>query len=147
MKNQKPRILEEILTYSRITKGESQKILDLGGAPFYTDVILHRAGHQLDVVDIAPERFEGFASEFGINVVKGNIELEKLPAEDCSYDGVILAEVFEHLRIDLNFTVSEIFRVLKPGGWFYLSTPNMFSYRRLWTLITKGIDIRNLFSI
>lgn len=40
-----------------------------------------------------------------------------------SFDGAIAVEVLEHVEEDRNF-VREVYRVLKPGGWFVMSTPN-----------------------
>jgi SAM-dependent methyltransferase len=40
-----------------------------------------------------------------------------------SYDGVIGVEVIEHIMEDDAF-VAQIARVLRPGGWLYLTTPN-----------------------
>ena len=39
--------------------------------------------------------------------------------------------IFEHLRIDLIFTFSEIVQILKPGGVILLSTPNLKSLKGL----------------
>ncbi|MGH8598022.1 MAG: methyltransferase domain-containing protein, partial [Gammaproteobacteria bacterium] len=40
-----------------------------------------------------------------------------------SFDGAIAVEVLEHVEADRSF-VREVYRVLKPGGWFVMSTPN-----------------------
>ena len=40
-----------------------------------------------------------------------------------SFDGVVCIEVLEHITTP-NIFLEEIFRVLKPGGWLYLTTPN-----------------------
>lgn len=40
-----------------------------------------------------------------------------------SFDGVVSIEVIEHVPDDRSF-VEQIARVLKPGGWAYLTTPN-----------------------
>lgn len=57
--------------------------------------------------------------------------IEKVVLEDmtqcslpsASFDGVISVEVIEHVPDDDAF-VRQIARVLKPGGWVYLTTPN-----------------------
>lgn len=41
----------------------------------------------------------------------------------ASYDGVICVEVIEHVPHD-KALVTQIARVLKPGGWLYMTTPN-----------------------
>lgn len=61
----------------------------------------------------------------------GDIDLtvqpaEALPYEDGSFDGVLSFDLFEHIaRIDQH--VSEVARVLKPGGFYLFQTPNKFS--------------------
>lgn len=42
---------------------------------------------------------------------------------DASYDAVVSIEVIEHVPEDDLF-VKHIYRVIKPGGWVYLTTPN-----------------------
>jgi SAM-dependent methyltransferase len=41
----------------------------------------------------------------------------------ASFDGVVCVEVIEHVPADEAF-VSQMARVLKPGGWLCLTTPN-----------------------
>ena len=43
--------------------------------------------------------------------------------EDCSYDTIISFQVIEHIK-DYDHFLKEIFRLLKPGGKAYISTPN-----------------------
>ncbi len=48
----------------------------------------------------------------------------KLPFTECSFDTVVCWDVIEHLPPNTeSLMYSEISRVLKPGGVFYLSTP------------------------
>ena len=42
---------------------------------------------------------------------------------DGSFDGVVAVEVLEHVEEDEQF-VRHVQRVLRPGGWFLMSTPN-----------------------
>jgi ubiquinone/menaquinone biosynthesis C-methylase UbiE len=44
--------------------------------------------------------------------------------EDNSFDTIVAFQVIEHIQKD-DFFVSEIFRVLKPGGKLILTTPNI----------------------
>lgn len=50
--------------------------------------------------------------------------MKPLPYEPASFDLVILSEVIEHLESFMPI-VREIGRVLRPGGHFVMSTPNM----------------------
>jgi len=51
-----------------------------------------------------------------------------LPFKDECFDGAYFCEVIEHLDSPKE-CISEIYRVLKPNGSLYLSTPNIFFYR------------------
>jgi len=46
------------------------------------------------------------------------------PFADASFEAVICAEVIEHV-FDTDLLVREAFRVLKPGGQFIVTTPNL----------------------
>ncbi len=64
------------------------------------------------------------AAELGITPVQGDVE-EPLPFEDESFDAVVAGELLEHLRFP-DALVSEIRRVLRPGGVLAGSVPNAF---------------------
>lgn len=49
------------------------------------------------------------------------------PVADASVDLIVANWVLEHVADPLDF-VSEVYRVLKPGGWFCARTPNRWSY-------------------
>jgi 2-polyprenyl-6-hydroxyphenyl methylase/3-demethylubiquinone-9 3-methyltransferase len=61
------------------------------------------------------------ASSLRINYTKGTGEA--LPCRDNSFDIVFCCDVLEHVR-DVPKVISEIFRVLKPGGIFCYDTLN-----------------------
>ncbi len=67
------------------------------------------------------------ASKMGIDARVHDLS-EKFPFESNTFDGAICIEVLEHLY-DPKFTVSEIFRVLKPGGLLVTSVPNNGYFR------------------
>ena len=48
--------------------------------------------------------------------------LEALKDADRSLDHVITSDVFEHIRLD-ELAFREVYRVLKPGGYFFLQVP------------------------
>jgi len=65
---------------------------------------------------------------------------ERLPFKDNYFGGLILTEVIEHLH-DPRFILKEAYRVLRPGGWCYLTTPN---YGSFWPMMEKILDISGL---
>jgi 2-polyprenyl-3-methyl-5-hydroxy-6-metoxy-1,4-benzoquinol methylase len=60
-----------------------------------------------------------------------------LPNPDAAFDIVIAAETIEHLE-NPRFTMREIFRVLRGGGWAIITTPNNESLRGLLALLFRG---------
>jgi 2-polyprenyl-6-hydroxyphenyl methylase/3-demethylubiquinone-9 3-methyltransferase len=60
---------------------------------------------------------------------------ESLPFEDRSFGAVFCCDVLEHVR-DLPKVISEISRVLKPGGVFYYNTLN-----RTWASLLGAIKV------
>lgn len=60
-------------------------------------------------------------------VYRVNIETTPLPVKDETFDYVLCCEVLEHMEQDPMFMLSEINRVLKPGGTLILTTPNVVS--------------------
>ena len=70
---------------------------------------------------------------------------DKLPIDNESVDLVICKDVLEHL-IDPEFLTHEIFRILKPGGYFLVHVPNHFPiWGRLKFLFTNNIDTFSYF--
>jgi 2-polyprenyl-6-hydroxyphenyl methylase/3-demethylubiquinone-9 3-methyltransferase len=63
------------------------------------------------------------AAERGVRAVRGQVEAG-LPFGSNSFATVVAAEVIEHV-FDTQAVVEELTRVLAPGGWLALTTPNL----------------------
>lgn len=68
-----------------------------------------------------------------------DLETMPLPAKDSIFDVVICCEVLEHMDVDPMFMLSEVNRVLKPGGIMLLTTPNITSTHALYKML-RGIE-------
>ena len=66
------------------------------------------------------------AESRGVTVARLDLETGAFPWEAASMDVVVSNQVFEHLK-NVWRPMSEIHRVLKPGGWLVLSVPNLAS--------------------
>jgi len=106
---------------------KGRRVVEFGSVPPVLTAALVRCGYEVTGCDIAPERYASAIRSAGLDVVKCNIETERLPFADASFDAAIFNELFEHLRINPIFTLTELLRVLKPGGILTLSTPNLKS--------------------
>ncbi|MGD8306083.1 MAG: methyltransferase domain-containing protein [Ignavibacteria bacterium] len=87
----------------------------------------------LQLLDIAPDQTiqKKLKASTNINYLSVDLEsafamkkmdLTKLEFDDNKFDGVICYHVLEHIGNDRK-ALSEMFRVLKPGGWAILQSP------------------------
>jgi SAM-dependent methyltransferase len=87
------------------------------------------------------ERFAKMATVYGVDldcIDCGNIrraDLAELPFPDAMFDIVYSRSVWEHLT-DPEKVMSEVGRVLKPGGLLILTTPNKYDYTSLVARLT-----------
>lgn len=105
----------------------SGKVLEIGALPGHVSLFMKRLGFDITSVDIDPDRVRKFIEANDLNFIKCDIEKEPLPVEDGSYDAIIFTEVFEHMRLDPQFVLSEFNRVLSDNGMLFMSTPNLYS--------------------
>jgi SAM-dependent methyltransferase len=86
---------------------------------------------QMVAGDIDPSTFE--ATEVPFRVIDFN---RPMPFDDASFDLLYAIEVTEHLHRPYDF-LAECFRLLRPGGWLVVSTPNVLELQsRLRYLLT-----------
>jgi 2-polyprenyl-3-methyl-5-hydroxy-6-metoxy-1,4-benzoquinol methylase len=89
------------------------------------------------------------ASYIGVDVVRhpglsqdaafhrADLDHESIPLPSASADIVSALETIEHLESPRAFC-RELVRILKPGGWLVLSTPNQLSLLSVLCLIVRG---------
>lgn len=73
-------------------------------------------------VDISKESVSYAPREIKSNIILLDIEKEYLPFKDDTFDLITILEVLEHLHDHENI-LSEMHRVLKPGGLVLMSSP------------------------
>ena len=124
------------LVEARVERGG--RVLECGSVPLLLTGALARRGFEVTGTDLAPERYGSAIAAEGLEVVRCDLEREPLPFADATFDAVLFNELFEHLRIDPIFTLSEVRRVLRPGAPMLLSTPNLRSLRGLANFLLRN---------
>ena len=127
----KPKIWDAtfILTYSNIktfrkllnlikNKGKI-KILDLGCGYKPFEILFKDFGFEYEYIGV------DFDKENASPDIIIDLNYEKLPFENETFDVVILSEVLEHIYNTKN-VINEALRVLKKDGFIYISTPFVF---------------------
>lgn len=72
----------------------------------------------------------------------GNIEEMRLDIAPASLDAIIVSEVFEHL-VDPWAVVGRLAPLLRPGGLFFASSPNIGHHRVIRSLIAGRWELAN----
>ena len=120
---------ENVEKVGRFFPAEGRDVLDVGCQWGATCVAFARAGARVAGIDVEEDLIEGAgirAREQGVDVDYRQGVAEAIPFPDGSFDLVILHDVIEHVRSHRN-TISDIARVLRPGGGLWLQGPNRLS--------------------
>lgn len=97
------------------------RLLDVGCGNGDFLQLAQQAGWQAVGVEPDPKAV-AIARARGLTVHHGG--LETLSAESETYDGITMNHVIEHVH-DPRTTLTHCYRLLKPGGWLWLETPNL----------------------
>lgn len=80
-------------------------------------------------------RYDGLPPD--VDFHPADLDAARLPLSDASVDAAAAVEVIEHLENPRAF-VRELARIVRPGGWVVVTTPNQLSALSLLTLALKG---------
>ncbi len=80
-------------------------------------------------------RYDGLPRDVDFRVI--DLDAGRLPLDDATVDAAVAVEVIEHLENPRAFA-RELTRIVRPGGWVVISTPNQLSLLSLLTLAVKG---------
>lgn len=112
--------------FDRHVDWDDRAVLDLGCAGGFMAEALAKRGANVTGIDPAAQAIAAARA----HAAEGDLEInydvgvgEKLPYEDARFDVVICVDVLEHVD-DLCEVLSEVARVLKPGGLFLFDTIN-----------------------
>jgi ubiquinone/menaquinone biosynthesis C-methylase UbiE len=101
------------VAFDAIAEAAPQRVLEVGGGPGELAARLQdELGCEVVMVDVAPRMVE-LATERGVDAQVG--DAQALPFPDKSFDVAVAAWMLYHVP-DLDQALSELARVLRPGG-------------------------------
>ena len=110
------------------------RVLELGSNPYFLTRLLRGRGLDVTSANWFGEK-SGFGSKGRQEVTESgsrqvyefdhfNVEEDRFPYSDASFDVALFCEILEHLPADPIHALAELHLVLKPGGVLLLTTPN-----------------------
>lgn len=111
---------ESLLLDEFLAAGPGPVVLDVGaGSGTFTNLLSAR-GFEVTSTDVTEEALEVLRARAAGSVERA--DATSLPFADCSFDGVVLGEVLEHVEDD-GAALREAFRVLRSSGVLAVSVP------------------------
>lgn len=132
------------IRFDRLGVKAGDLVLDAGAGFGRHAFELARRGANVVALDYAADEVIATRGTFGAMVEAGEIPVERyvaalqgdatrLPFDDGSFDRVITSEVLEHIQNDVG-AISELVRVLRPGGTFACTVPTWYPEKINWLL-------------
>ncbi|MCS7251518.1 MAG: class I SAM-dependent methyltransferase [Anaerolineae bacterium] len=112
-------VIEDLIRRGYVVSG--RRILDLGCGYGGYSIALREFGAQVIALDLFPS-FLLISGQ--IPTIRGNAL--RLPFADLSFEGIFCASLIEHVDRPIEM-LYEIRRIVKQGGWIYLSFPPFYS--------------------
>jgi 2-polyprenyl-6-hydroxyphenyl methylase/3-demethylubiquinone-9 3-methyltransferase len=128
--------------FDRQVDWTGRDVLDLGCAGGFMAEALHDRGARVTGIDPAERAVDAARSHAlstGRAIQYQTGVAEALPYDDDSFDRVVCVDVLEHVA-DLDRSLAEVARVLRPGGVFLFDTINRNLLARLVT-VTLAEDV------
>lgn len=105
-------------------------VLDLGCGTGRHLVYLAQRGFQVSGLDSSPQAIEGARQWLADEGLEGDLRLssmaEPLPWPDAAFDAVLSVQVIHHAELaTIRSVVAEVHRVLKPGGFLFVTVPSL----------------------
>ena len=131
------------------------KVIDIGGGKGRLSALLSELGlyctdidclfMERDIQSVSGEylipKVESYLSSKGVTVIAHDFYSNGIPLPDNEFNLAILSEVIEHLPNSPKPLLSELRRILIPGGWLVLTTPNQVSIRNRINFL-RGLSYR-----
>lgn len=108
------------------------EVADIGSGRGELEKVILPSVERITAVDNAPP----LISSEKISFVKANLN-DSWNLRDASFDFVFSLEVIEHIENPRHF-MREVYRILKPGGYGFITTPNSLNFFSKLNFFLKG---------
>jgi SAM-dependent methyltransferase len=130
--------------FAKLPVGPGDRVLDMGCGGGRHAFALYKRGADVGALDYSHADLVEVGTMFEAIALEGQAPdgarahpvrgtAYSLPFADGAFDRVIAAEVLEHLPADTD-AMSELFRVLKPGGLMAVTVPRWLPEKVCWAL-------------
>ena len=116
-------------------------LLSIGCEPGHIEILLKEFFGFRQIIGLsyrASQEFKLRMAKFDIPILECDVENESIPNEHGQFHSVVFLEVLEHMFTGVPHALSEMHRVLLPGGIMILSTPNLAQFRNRIKLLKGG---------
>jgi 2-polyprenyl-3-methyl-5-hydroxy-6-metoxy-1,4-benzoquinol methylase/uncharacterized protein YbaR (Trm112 family) len=135
----------------RLPAGNGETLLDVGCNWGRWSIAAARKGYRVVGIDpdlealVAASRI---AKTKGVEICFVCADARYLPFQSFSFSRVFSYSVIQHFsKPDARAALSEIARVLKPGGESLIQMPNALGIRSLYHQVRRGFRARNIFDV
>jgi 2-polyprenyl-3-methyl-5-hydroxy-6-metoxy-1,4-benzoquinol methylase len=138
---QKPRYRQVLEDIQQLPLSNAANLLEIGGGQI---ALLSKAllGVHTTVADIS-DTYKAGLLQHGITFETCDLLHDDLNFHN-TFDGIVMCEVIEHLPIPPYIVLEKIQHWMKPGGWIYITTPNLYRLRNL-VRMALGTRVFDLF--
>jgi SAM-dependent methyltransferase len=137
--------------FGRFPVGPGDRVLDLGCGAGRHAFEVYRRGAQVVAADLDPGELTPVSGMFAAMRAEGEAgppaaaaavtaDATRLPFADGAFDRVVAAEILEHVPADWR-ALTEIARVLRPGGIAAVTVPSWLPERVCWALSSEYHEV------
>lgn len=116
------------------------RILNVGGRPYLFEYIARELSLDVTTLDLAPGRNTAELADLGLDVREVDFENADARArvDLANYDLICMAEIFEHLRVDLPGMFRDIASRMRSDALVYVTTPNFYYAASFLKMLASG---------
>ncbi|MFM9378337.1 class I SAM-dependent methyltransferase [Gordonia sp. VNK21] len=130
--------------FDKLNVGPGVKAIDIGAGQGRHSYEMLRRGADVIAFDMSEQDMSDVSEMFGALVAAGEVpeyaqgrtevgDALALPYEDESFDVVLMSEILEHIPSD-EAAISEMVRILRPGGLAAVTVPRYWPEKVCWAL-------------